>query len=91
MEVVIGGTRQPGSEERLTGLSERLLRVLEAPQRKTAAPQMAGPQLTKKGSQLGEVSAKKNTEADNRRGFSAELEGDGKKLFTATIDTTFGM
>lgn len=31
---VIGGSRQPGSEEKLTGLSEGLLRVLEAPQRK---------------------------------------------------------
>lgn len=34
VKVVIGGSRQPGSEERLTGLSKGLLRVLEAPRRK---------------------------------------------------------
>ena len=46
MEVVIGGSRQPGSEERLTGLSEGLLRVLEAPWRRAhtllALPGRAG-------------------------------------------------
>ena len=33
VEVVIGGSRQPRSEERLTGLSEGLRGVLEAPER----------------------------------------------------------
>lgn len=33
VEAVIGGSRQPESEERLTGLSEGLLGVLEAPLR----------------------------------------------------------
>lgn len=63
MKVVIGGSRQPGSEKRLTGLSEGFLRVLEAPPEESshcvAASRMAGPQPTKKGSQLGEASAKK--------------------------------
>lgn len=48
VEVVIGRSRQPGSEERLTGLSGGLLRVLGCPSEESshsvATSRMAGPQ-----------------------------------------------
>lgn len=97
MKVVIGGSRQSGSEERLTGLSEGAPQGAGGPSEDSsnsvAASRMAGPQLAKKGSQLGEEEKKKTKKkqgADNRRVSPPGLR-DGKKVFTATPLAAFGM
>ena len=64
--------------------------LLEKSSHLVVASQLCGPQPIKKiGSQLGGKKTKQ--ELDNRRGFSAGLEGDSKMLFTSTAVTAFGM